>query len=40
MKSGGTMTADELDGYAIFNQKCASCHATDLFTDNFLEIMV
>lgn len=33
-ESGGTMTADELDGYAIFNQKCASCHATDLFTDN------
>lgn len=33
-ESGGTMTAEELDGYAIFNQKCASCHATDLFTDN------
>ena len=33
-ESGGTMTADELDGYAIFNQKCASCHETDLFTDN------
>lgn len=31
---GGTMTTDELEGYAIFNQKCASCHATDLFTDN------
>lgn len=33
-ESGGTMTTDELDGYAIFNQKCASCHASDLFTDN------
>jgi cytochrome c peroxidase len=30
----GTLTQEELDGYAIFNQKCASCHATDLFTDN------
>ena len=33
-EDGGTLTQDELDGYAIFNQKCASCHATDLFTDN------
>ena len=31
---GGTLTQEEQDGYAIFNQKCASCHATDLFTDN------
>lgn len=31
---GGTLTQEELDGYAIFNQKCAGCHATDLFTDN------
>ena len=31
---GGTLTNDELAGYAIFNAKCASCHATDLFTDN------
>lgn len=31
---GGTLSQDEQDGYAIFNQKCASCHATDLFTDN------
>ncbi|MCU0350777.1 MAG: c-type cytochrome [Flavobacterium sp.] len=31
---GGTLTQDELEGYQIFNQKCASCHATDLFTDN------
>jgi cytochrome c peroxidase len=33
-ETGGTLTQEELDGYAIFNQKCASCHATDLFTDN------
>lgn len=31
---GGTMTATELEGYAVFNAKCVSCHATDLFTDN------
>jgi cytochrome c peroxidase len=31
---GGTMSQQELEGYAVFNQKCASCHATDLFTDN------
>ena len=31
---GGILTQDELEGYAIFNQKCASCHATDLQTDN------
>ncbi|PDS24749.1 cytochrome-c peroxidase [Flavobacterium branchiophilum] len=33
-ETGGTLTQQELSGYAIFNQKCASCHATDLFTDN------
>jgi cytochrome c peroxidase len=33
-EQGGNLTANELDGYAIFNQKCASCHATDIFTDN------
>jgi cytochrome c peroxidase len=33
-EAGGEFTASELEGYAIFNQKCASCHATDLFTDN------
>ncbi|HNP33589.1 MAG TPA: cytochrome c peroxidase [Flavobacterium sp.] len=33
-EAGGTLTQDELDGYALFNAKCASCHATDLFTDN------
>ena len=31
---GGNLTTEEQDGYAIFNQKCATCHATDLFTDN------
>jgi cytochrome c peroxidase len=33
-EAGGTLSQDEIDGYAIFSQKCASCHATDLFTDN------
>lgn len=33
-EAGGNLTTTELEGYAIFNQKCASCHATDLFTDN------
>lgn len=31
---GGDFTADEVAGYAIFKNKCATCHATDLFTDN------
>jgi cytochrome c peroxidase len=30
---GGTLTASELRGRALFQQKCSSCHATDLFTD-------
>lgn len=33
-ETGGILSQDEQEGYAIFNQKCASCHATDLFTDN------
>lgn len=33
-EAGGTLSQEELDGYALFNTKCASCHATDLFTDN------
>jgi cytochrome c peroxidase len=33
-EAGGTLTSDELAGYDLFNQKCASCHATDIFTDN------
>jgi len=31
---GGSLTADERAGYEVFNAKCASCHATCLFTDN------
>ena len=33
-EAGGTLSIDELEGYEIFNDKCASCHATDIFTDN------
>jgi cytochrome c peroxidase len=33
-ETGGDLSTDELEGYALFNQKCASCHATDIFTDN------
>ena len=33
-ETGGILSQQELDGYAIFNQKCATCHATDLLTDN------
>jgi cytochrome c peroxidase len=28
------MRSDELAGLALFQAKCASCHATDLFTDH------
>lgn len=31
---GGTFTIDELAGYELFKSKCASCHATDLMSDN------
>lgn len=31
---GGTLSTEELSGYAVFQSKCASCHATDLQTDN------
>jgi len=31
---GGTLTSDELEGYSLFNQKCANCHSSDMFTDN------
>lgn len=31
---GGTFNSDELAGYDLFKSKCASCHATDLQTDN------
>jgi cytochrome c peroxidase len=33
-EAGGTLTTDELAGYDLFKTKCASCHATDLQTDN------
>lgn len=32
-ENGGDLNAEELAGLAIFNAKCATCHATDLFTD-------
>ncbi|GAB3999457.1 cytochrome c peroxidase [Spirosoma daeguense] len=32
-EAGGELTPDELAGLNLFQQKCASCHATDLFTD-------
>ncbi|MVN78033.1 cytochrome-c peroxidase [Hymenobacter sp. HMF4947] len=32
-EAGGTLTAPELRGRALFVVKCAGCHATDLFTD-------
>ena len=31
---GETFTEDEKAGMQIFQQKCSSCHSTDLFTDN------
>lgn len=31
---GGNLNETELQGYAVFSNKCASCHATDLFTDH------
>jgi cytochrome c peroxidase len=30
---GGILTEEELAGMEIFKQKCASCHAGELFTD-------
>ncbi|MBK8555716.1 MAG: cytochrome-c peroxidase [Lewinellaceae bacterium] len=33
-ESGGMMSTEELAGLELFKQKCQSCHATDLFTDN------
>ncbi len=32
-KEGEQFTDSELDGMKLFHSKCASCHATDLFTD-------
>lgn len=31
---GGNFSAQEIEGLQLFEQKCAACHATDLFTDN------
>lgn len=31
---GGTLTAQEQNGLQLFRLKCASCHSTDLFSDN------
>lgn len=33
-EAGGEMSALELTGLQVFQAKCASCHATDLFTDH------
>ncbi len=33
-EKGVALTLDELAGYALFKSKCASCHATDLMTDD------
>ncbi len=32
-EAGGTLTTNELSGLTLFKQKCASCHAGELFTD-------
>jgi cytochrome c peroxidase len=32
-ETGGELTSDELAGLNLFQQKCSTCHATDLFTD-------
>ena len=32
-ESGGTLTASEVRGLAVLRQKCSSCHAGELFTD-------
>lgn len=32
-EQGGTFTDEEKAGHTLFQQKCATCHATDLFTD-------
>ena len=33
-EAGGELTTDEREGYGLFKTKCASCHATDLQTDD------
>ncbi len=32
-ETGGEMSADELEGLALFKQKCSSCHQEPLFSD-------
>lgn len=33
-EAGGSLSADELRGLQVLRQKCGSCHAGELFTDN------
>lgn len=33
-EKGGEFTSDELAGYALFKQKCNTCHSEPLFTNN------
>lgn len=33
-EDGISLSEQEMRGYQSFNQKCAQCHATDIFTDN------
>ncbi|SEH55062.1 cytochrome c peroxidase [Paenimyroides aquimaris] len=33
-ESGGNFSSQELKGLELFKMNCASCHATDIFTDN------
>jgi len=33
-EAGGTLSAAELSGRALFSAKCATCHRTDLFSDD------
>ena len=33
-ENGGTLNSQELEGLSLFQNNCASCHATDIFTDN------
>lgn len=32
-EAGGALSSQEVSGLAVFQAKCAGCHATDLFTD-------
>lgn len=32
-RNEATFTENEMQGYQVFQQKCASCHSTELFTD-------